>query len=46
MEAKRIKDDELLIVACSEKLSGPRILRYYSWRWFIECMFADSKTKG
>lgn len=44
--AKRIKDDELLIVACSEKLSGPRILRYYSWRWFIECMFADSKTKG
>jgi hypothetical protein len=44
--AKRIKGGELLIVACSEQLRGPRILRYYRWRWFIECMFADSKTKG
>ncbi len=44
--AKRIKGGELLIVACSEKLRGSRILRYYRWRWFIECMFADSKTKG
>ncbi len=44
--AKRIKGGELLIVACSEPLRGKRILRYYSWRWFIECMFADCKTKG
>ena len=44
--AKRIKGGELLIVACSEQLRGARILRYYSWRWFIECMFADCKTKG
>jgi len=44
--AKRIKGGELLIVACSEQLRGARILRYYRWRWFIECMFADSKTKG
>lgn len=44
--ARRIKGGELLIVACSERLRGARILRYYRWRWFIECMFADSKTKG
>ncbi|MEP3331397.1 transposase [Sedimentitalea sp.] len=44
--ARRIKGGELLIVVCSEPLSGSRILRYYRWRWFIECMFADSKTKG
>lgn len=44
--ARRIKGGELLIVACSEQLRGARILRYYRWRWFIECMFADSKTKG
>lgn len=44
--ARRIKGGELLIVACSEPLRGSRILRYYRWRWFIECMFADSKTKG
>lgn len=42
----RIKGGELLIVACSEQLRGARILRCYRWRWFIECMFADSKTKG
>jgi hypothetical protein len=41
-----IKGGELLIVACSEPLRGKRIVRYYSWRWFIECMFADCKTKG
>lgn len=44
--AKRIKGGELLIVACSEQLPGARILRYYRRRWFIECMFSDSKTKG
>jgi hypothetical protein len=44
--AKRIKGGELLIVACSTQLPGARILRYYRWRWFIECMFADGKTKG
>jgi hypothetical protein len=44
--AKRIKGGELLVVACSEQLRGARILRYYRWRWFIECMFSDSKTKG
>ncbi|MEJ2330864.1 MAG: IS4 family transposase [Gammaproteobacteria bacterium] len=44
--AKRIKGGELLIVACSEQIGGSRILRYYRWRWFIECMFSDSKTRG
>ena len=44
--ARRIKGGELLIVACSEQIRGARILRYYRWRWFIECMFADCKTKG
>ena len=41
-----MRQNQLLIVACSEPLRGSRILRYYRWRWFIECMFADSKTKG
>ena len=44
--ARRIKGGKLLIVASSEPLRGSRILRYYRWRWFIECLFADSKTKG
>ena len=44
--ARRIKGGELLIVASSAPLSGKRILRYYSKRWFIECLFADSKTRG
>jgi hypothetical protein len=44
--ARRIKGGELLIVASSVPLSGKRILRYYSKRWFIECLFADSKTRG
>jgi hypothetical protein len=44
--ARRIKGGELLIVASPLPLSGGRILRYYSKRWFIECLFADSKTKG
>jgi hypothetical protein len=44
--ARRVKGGELLVVASSEPLRGSRILRYYRWRWFIECLFADSKTKG
>lgn len=44
--ARRIKGGELLIVASSLPISGSRILRYYRKRWFIECLFADSKTKG
>ena len=44
--ARRIKGGELLVVLCSEPLRGSRILRYYRWRWFIECMFSDAKTKG
>ena len=44
--ARRIKGGELLIVASSLQVSGARILRYYRWRWFIECLFSDSKTKG
>ncbi|MFP1646773.1 IS4 family transposase [Pontitalea aquivivens] len=44
--ARRIKGGELLVVASSLPASGGRILRYYRKRWFIECLFADSKTKG
>jgi hypothetical protein len=44
--ARRIKGGELLVVASSQPLRGDRILRYYRKRWAIECMFADSKTKG
>ena len=44
--ARRIRGGELLIVASSLPSSGGRILRDYRKRWFIECLFADSKTKG
>lgn len=44
--ARRIKGGELLVVASTQQLRGERILRYYRKRWAIECMFADSKTKG
>lgn len=44
--ARRIKGGELLIVASSEPGKGERILRLYRKRWFIECLFADSKTRG
>jgi len=44
--ARRIKGGELLVVASSMPVSGGRLLRYYSKRWFIECLFADSKTRG
>ena len=44
--ARRIKGDELLIVASSHAASGARILRLYKKRWAIECLFADSKTRG
>lgn len=30
----------------ARRVRGSRILRYYRWRWFIECMFSDAKTKG
>lgn len=44
--ARRINGGELLVVACSHPGSGARILRLYRKRWFIECLFADSKTRG
>lgn len=44
--ARRIRGGELLVVACSEPSTGKRILRLYRKRWFIECLFADSKTRG
>lgn len=44
--ARRIKGGELLVVASSQPGSGARILRLYKKRWFIECLFADSKTRG
>lgn len=44
--ARRIKGGELLVVASSHPASGARLLRLYRKRWFIECLFADSKTRG
>lgn len=43
--AKRIKKGELLIVATSLD-DGARGLNLYRRRWGIECLFADTKTRG
>ena len=43
--AKRIKKDELLIVATSLDDAG-RGLNLYRRRWGVECLFADAKTRG
>lgn len=43
--AKRIKGGELLIVATNLDDAG-RSLNLYRKRWGIECMFADTKTRG
>lgn len=44
--ARRIKGGELLVVASSSPATGAHILRQYKKRWLIECLFADSKTRG
>lgn len=44
--ARRIRGGELLVVASSQPGSGASILRLYRKRWFIECLFADTKTRG
>lgn len=44
--ARRIRGGELLVVATAEPASGAGILRLYRKRWLIECLFADSKTRG
>jgi hypothetical protein len=44
--ARRISGGELLVVASSHPASGERLLRLYRKRWLIECLFADSKTRG
>lgn len=35
-----------MVVASSHPSSGARLLRLYRKRWFIACLFADSKTRG
>jgi Transposase DDE domain len=42
--AKRLKDGELLIVVTNA--NPDTALRIYKKRWFIECLFGDSKTRG
>jgi hypothetical protein len=42
--AKRIKGGELLIVAASK--DAHHALTTYRKRWSIECLFADTKTRG
>lgn len=43
--AKRIKGAELLIIATNLDEAG-YALRLYRKCWWIECMFADAKTRG
>lgn len=42
--AKRLKDGELLIIVTNA--NPGKALRIYKQRWFIECLFGDSKTRG
>ena len=44
--ARRIKGGERLVVASPSPATGAHILRQYKKRWLIECLFADSKTRG
>ena len=42
--AKKIEKGEWLIVAANK--DGHHALKAYRQRWFIECLFGDSKTRG
>jgi hypothetical protein len=42
---KKLKTGELLIIATNSE-KPLQALRAYRRRWFIECMFGDSKTRG
>lgn len=42
--AKRLKDGALLIIVTNG--NPGKALRIYKQRWFIECLFGDSKTRG
>lgn len=42
--AKRLKDGERLIIVSNG--NPQKALRVYKQRWFIECLFGDSKTRG
>ena len=42
--AKRLDTGELLITASTQ--AGTRALNIYRKRWTIECLFADTKTRG
>ncbi|WP_055663483.1 transposase, partial [Jannaschia seosinensis] len=42
----RTNGRELLVVASPYPATGAHILRQYKKRWLIECLFADSKTRG
>ncbi len=42
---KKLKDGELLIIVTNSQ-KPLEALRIYKKRWFIECMFGDSKTRG
>ena len=45
VSAKRIKGGELLIVATNTPCSRSA-MNAYKKRWWIECLFADAKTRG
>jgi hypothetical protein len=42
--AKRLADGQLLIVATN--IAPDKALNAYRKRWYIECLFGDSKTRG
>jgi hypothetical protein len=42
--AKRLADGQLLIIATNIKPA--KALKLYRKRWYIECLFGDSKTRG
>ncbi len=42
---KGLKDGELLIIATNSEKPF-EALQVYKQRWFIECLFGDSKTRG
>lgn len=42
--AKRLSDGQLLIIASN--IEPAKALKSYRKRWYIECLFGDSKTRG
>ncbi len=42
--AKRLADGQLLVIATN--IAPAKALKAYRKRWYIECLFGDSKTRG